>query len=231
MQIRRWTLAVAAATAVLVPLSLSTVAQAATKVDVLTISKVKGTNVKAKAVLSAGLASKKHVSFVSTGSSASLDATCSSGSVSFKVTSNPAKGRTADLGETKQTTTKCKVTGSLASLVTKLTITSTSTARKPYKTTITDKKGDHVTITSPVAKVAVVTTVVGTLTCIYTAKSIKGSYSNKTNDITFSKQKFVLDKSKSSADCSLAGTGGSFSAVFGPLKDTSVKGRPKVFVN
>lgn len=231
MQIRRWTLAVAAATAVLVPLSLSTVAQAASKVDVLTISKVKGTNVKAKAVLSAGLASKKHVSFVSTGGSASLDATCSSASVSFKVTSNPAKGRTADLGETKQTTTKCKVSGSLASLITSLKITTTNTARKPYKTTITDKKGDPVTVMSPVAKVVVVTTVVGTLTCIYTAKSIKGSYSNKTHDITFSKQKFVLDKSKSKADCSLAGTGGSFSAVFGPLKDTSVKGRPKVFVN
>jgi hypothetical protein len=229
MQMRKWTLAAAVAMAAIVPLSLSSVAQAATKVDVLTISKVKGTNVKAKAVLSANLASKSKLTFSS--SSGVLTLSCSAATASLKVVSNPAKSGTATLSLTKSSITKCVVTGDLAPDVSKVTV---SLGKTPLKVTVSDKKGDPVTVTSPIVKVVATTTVaaIGTLTCIYTAKSIKGSASNYSQDVTISKQKLTLEPApKSSADCADAGTGGALSAKLGPVKDTSVKGGPHVFVN
>ncbi len=233
MQIRKWTLAAAVAMAAIVPLSLSSVAQAATKVDVLTISKAKGTAVKANAVLTAGLASKTDATFAA----GALVVTCKTASLTFKVKSNPATGRTAVLSETKETFSNCPVPASLSTLVKSLSITSTATSSKPYATTVTDKKGDPVTISSPVTTVKAVTTPAAgsaTVLCIFAAKSVKGSFSNKTNDISFSKQVFTLEpvsKGSNSECSSVTGTTAKFSAVYGPVKDTSVKHSPKVFVN
>ncbi len=226
MQIRKWMLGVAAATAVLVPLSMSSVAQAATKVDVLTISKAKGTSVKAKANLTASLASKTKLSF--SGSTGAVGATCTSSTITFKVTSNPAKPGIAKLDLTKEVTSKCTVTGSLATEVKSITIS----LDKSSTTTISDKKASHpVAVTNYTVKVVVDTTILpAPITCIYTAKSLVGTQSNKTNAISFSKQKLTLG-SGSNSDCSAAGTTGTYSVTYGPLKDASVKGSPKVFVN
>jgi hypothetical protein len=226
MQMRKWTLAAAVAMAAIVPLSLSSVAQAATKVDVLTISKANGTGVKAKATLSASLASKTKLTFAS--STGVLTLSCSTGTASLKVTSNPAKPGTADLSLTKSSISKCVVTGDLAPDVSKITV---SLGKLPLKVTVSDKKGDPVTVSSPIVTVVATTTIIGTLTCAYTAKSIKGSASNKTQDVTISKQKLSLDTAKSSKDCTDAGTAGDLSATLGPVKDTSVKGSPHVYVN
>ncbi len=228
MQIRKWTIGVAVAMAALVPLSLSSVAQAATKVDVLTISKAKGTNVKTNAVLTAGLASKTDVTFAA----GALVVTCKTASLTFKVKSNSATGHTAVLSETKETISNCPVPSSLSTLVASLSITANKVAY-----TVSDKKGDPVTVAGSVATVKAVTTAAAgstTVICIFAAKSIKGSYSNKTNGISFSKQVFTLEpvsKGSNSECSSVTGTTAKYSAVFGPVKDTSVKHSPKVFVN
>jgi hypothetical protein len=226
MQMRRGVLVAAAVATAVLPLSLAAAAQAAptgAKVDVLTISKVGGHNVAAKANLSAGLAPKSELTF----GDKTLGLMCKESTITVKVVSNPAKGHTASLSLTKQTLGKCSVTGTLHAEVTSI---SASVAKLPYKVSISDKKGDPVTVSGATLAVKA-DTVVGNLTCIYTAKTIKGNASNKSQSVTFSKQTFTLDTSASSSLCTDAGTSGSFSASFGPIKDTSVKGKPHVYVN
>jgi len=58
---------------------------------------------------------------------------------------------------------------------------------------------------------------------------VTGHASNTGNKITFSKQKFTLAPNQPST-CAIAPSS-LFSATFGPVRDTSVSGSPKVFVN
>ncbi len=69
-------------------------------------------------------------------------------------------------------------------------------------------------------------TTLGSISCTYTATTTKGSASNKSQTISFSKQKFKI--SSGAHVCPKTGT---FSATFGPVRDTSVTGSPHVFVN
>jgi hypothetical protein len=227
MQIRKWTLAAAVAMAAVVPLSLSTVAQAATRVDALTISKVKGTNVKAKAVLTTGLEPKTDATF----KAGNLVLNCTSASMSFKVKENFL--HSATLSQTKDSIIKCQVPKALKADVKSLSVTMSG---EPYTATISDRKGDPVSISGHLkATVTAVTTVIGTVKCVYTAKSVRGDYNNKHQTISFSKQAFTLAPTSagSNAECaSVTGTSkATYSAVFQALKDTSVKGKPRVFVN
>jgi hypothetical protein len=230
MQMRKSILAATAAAAMLLPLAAATVAEAspaASKTDVLTTGKVGGTNVAAKATLSASLPKKGTVTF-SVGSI--FGASCPTASMTFSVVKNPAKPGSASLNLTKSTVGgKCKFSGTLGPDVTSLSM---SLKKAPYAATISDAKGDPVTITNEVVKVVVVTSIsgVGTLTCYYTAKTLKGAYSNKNSGISFSKQKLTLVKSGSSADCEDVKSA-TYKATYAPTKDTSVKGSPSVFVN
>jgi hypothetical protein len=230
MQMRKSILAATAAAAMLLPLAAATVAEAAPTAthDVLTISKVGGANVKAKATLSAGLPKKGVVDFsIGPSSSPTLTAKCPTASLTFSVTKNPAKPGSASLDLTKAPVGgKCKFGGELGADVSSL---SASLKKEPYAATISDGKGDPVTISNETVKV-VVKASVGTLTCYFSAKTVKGSYSNKTNGITFKDQTMKL-ASGGSSDCSAAGTSATYSATFSPLKDSSVKGSPKVFLN
>jgi len=49
--------------------------------------------------------------------------------------------------------------------------------------------------------------------------------------VSFSKQSFALDAGASGSLCTSAAATATFSATYGPVKDTSVKGSPKVFVS
>jgi hypothetical protein len=229
MQVRKTILAATAAAAMLLPLAAATAAEAspAATHDVLTTGKVGGTNVAAKATLSASLPKKGTVTF-SVGSA--FGAKCPTASMTFTVVKNPAKPGSASLNLTKSTVGgKCKFSGTLGPDVSSLSM---SLKKAPYKAAISDAKGDPVTISGQVVKVVVVTTIsgVGTLTCYYSAKTTTGAYSNKNSGISFSKQKLTLVKSGSSADCADVPSA-TYSATYAPTKDTSVKGSPSVFVN
>ncbi|HUJ07059.1 MAG TPA: hypothetical protein VLX31_13205 [Streptosporangiaceae bacterium] len=194
-------------------------AQAATG-HVLTVGKAGGTAVKTGAVLKAGLAKGASVVFAAPAETL----TCKSASFSAKVKTNPTKPGKATESQTSQSLSKCTVN------VTGVTVKSVKVNNLPYDVTVSDSKGDPVTISGsskskPLSfTVSVSVTGVGTVTCTSTAASIKGTSSNKGNTITFTKQKFT-------SSGGLCGSGGTFSATFGPVKDTSVKGSPAVFVN
>jgi len=187
---------------------------------VLTVGKVGGTAVKSGAVLKASLASGASAVFATS----SGVVTCKSASFNAKVTNNPTKPGKAAESVTGQTFSKCKVN------VTGGTVNSVKVNNLPYNSTVSDAKGDPVTVSGtskskPLSfTVSVTITGVGTVVCTSTAASIKGNASNTGSTITFSKQKFTTS---SGGLC----TNGTFSATFGPVKDTSVTGSPAVFVN
>jgi hypothetical protein len=222
---RRSILALTAAAATLLPLSMLTTASAApaAKHDVLTTGKVGGANVKVKDVLQASLAAKAKVVF----KDGSTILTCTKSTFTVKVTKNPAAKSTAHESLTGQTFSKCKASGPFAGFVKKVTVT---LGKGPFNVTASDAKGNPVTVLKPSSKVVVVTNVVGTLTCFYSAKAITGSASNKHQTVSFSKQKLTL-ASGSSKSCSTLSKTALFSATYGPVVDTSVKGKPHVFVN
>ena len=216
---RKWLLtgmtAVVAAMAVL-PVATASAAPAA-KHDVLTISKVRGPNVKAKAVLKASLKPKTQAVF----KTALGTLSCKKSTVTMKVTKNVTAPGTATLSLTGQTFGSCSLSIKGAK------IKSLKLNKLPYKVTFSDKKKSHpATVAKP--SVSFVASAFGlTVGCTYTAKSITGGGSNKTHLITFSKVKFGLAPG-SNGFCSKTGT---FSAAYGPVKDTSVKHSPTVFVS
>lgn len=207
--------------------ALPAAAAAAAPVHVLTTGKVRGPAVKPGAVLKASLKSRTSVVFAN--SLGKL--TCSRSTFTAKVTANPAKGAkpaTAKESIAAETFGGCTihVTGF------KVTIKSIKVANLPYNATVSDAKGNPVRIsgrTKAKPLLLTVTVQIGTgkpFTCGVKAASISGTWSNRGNATAFVKQKFT--KSSGGAFCPASGT---FSATYGPVKDTSVKGSPAVFVN
>ncbi len=203
--------------------ALSAVPASAATHDVLTISKVGGTNVKVGAILKANLASGTKVTFVT--SSGTL--TCTKSSFSSKVTANPPKPGTAKESLTAQSFSSCTSSAS------GVTVKSVTVGNLPYNVTVSDASGFPVKVsqtssTKPLKTTAVlVVSGVGTITCIFVAASISGHASNTGNTVSFSKQTFKKG-SGSNGFCPASGT---FTAKYGPVLDTSVTGSPKVFVN
>jgi hypothetical protein len=211
--------ATAAATATLV-LGPAAGALAAPVHDVLTVAKVGGPNVKVNAVLQAGLKAKTVLVFAAvTGTPISLK--CTTSTITSKVTANPAKPGTAVQSLTKETVAGCKANTTLVKSVT-VTVT-----KLPNKVTVSDATGFPVTVFGPSASLKIVTTIIGTITCKYSAKTIKGHASNTGSLISFSKQVFNR-ATGSNANCP---TKGALTATYGPVVDLSVVGHPHVFVN
>jgi hypothetical protein len=190
--------------------------------SVLTISKAGGTAVKTGAVLKANLA--KGTTAVFATSAFSLN--CKTASFSTKVTKNPKAKGTATESLTAQTIGKCTVKG-----ISGITVKSIKAVNLPYNTTVSDSKGDPVTVAGTSKKKPIETNVSvsfggSTFTCLYKAGTLKGAASNKGNTITLTKQKFAFVSG--STLCPKTST---LSATFGPVTDSSVKKSPAVFVN
>ncbi len=219
---RKLMIAGAAVATLLLAVSMSTTAFAspAATHDVLTWGHADGVNVAKNQVLKANLASKAKATFVSSPSSAGT-ITCTKSSFTAKVTSNPAKPGTATESLTAQTFSGCTASGNPDITGVKSVLID----HLPYKTTISDKKGDPVVVSDSETTLNLDSTV-GVITCVYKATTTTGSASNTTQTITFSKQKFK--KLSGPAVCT---SSGAFSASYGPVIDTSVKGDPHVFVN
>jgi hypothetical protein len=195
----------------------------ATPKPVLTIGKVAGAAVKKGAKISAGLA-KGHKVNMTIGS---FGATCTKSTFTAKVVKNPSSAGRTTLAITSQTLGGCKLSTNLASLK------SISAINTPWSASITTKnvlsiKGSKKS--KPIGFKAQFSALGQNLTCIFTAPSSSGKTANKGNTVTFKGQKLTLNKSASSSLCSSAGTSASFSAVYGPVRDISVKHHPRVFV-
>jgi hypothetical protein len=189
---------------------------------VLTVGKAGGTAVKVGAKLKASLVKGTVATFAMSGQTL----TCKSATFTAVVVKNPTKPGKALESLTAQTVAKC--TTSLSGVKIKKTFAS----NLPYNTSVSDSKGDPVAVTGrsakkPVELTAVASLGAATVTCPYTAKIVKGAASNKGNTITITKQKFTLVKGSNG----LCPASSEFTAKFGPVTDTSVKGASKVFVN
>jgi hypothetical protein len=227
---RHLILATAGAIALVLPASAAYAASAhpASAKPVLTVGKKGGPAVKKGAVLKASLAKKTTVAFAL---GTSFAATCKSSTLTAKVTANPSKPGTATLS-VKESLTKC----ALNPAVSGVTLNGITVLNAPYVATVKNSKGDPVTVagskaSKPLSLKASITVGTTPLTCIYTAKSVSGHASNTGNKVSFSKQSFALDAGASGSLCTSAAATATFSATYGPVKDTSVKGSPKVFVS
>lgn len=194
---------------------------------VLTIKSKGGPAVKKGAKLTASLAKGTKVTFAL---GSSFTATCKSSAIKNKVTANPSGPGKATLSVTAQSMSKCSLSTTLA------TLNSITALNLPFNATISTAKGDPVTITGhkkskPVAFEAKITVGTSSATCIFTAAKVSGHASNTGNKVSFKSQTFALDTAASSALCSEADVStATFSATYGPVRDTSVRHSPKVFV-
>ncbi|HUZ53434.1 MAG TPA: hypothetical protein VMU94_13025 [Streptosporangiaceae bacterium] len=215
-------LAAAAASAAIVMVPMAS-ADAATT-HVLTIRKAGGPAVRAGAVLKASLVTGTEAVFsLGTGT---VKLICKSARLSATVRSNPATPGNATESLTAVTVANCTVSGFPG-----LTFKSIKAKNLPYKVMVSDAKGDPVTVsgqtvTQPIKFTVTVTASGSPISCSYKAASVTGHASNTASTIAFSKQKFT----KAGGNQACLGPA-HFSAKFGPVRDTSVKNSPKVFVN
>lgn len=217
----------AAATASMAVLAAPLAASATSTASghVLTIGKAGGTAVKSGAVLKASLAKGTTAVFTIGTGSMPEKLTCKSADFTAKVTDNPAKPGKATESLTAQSISKCTAN------VSGITIKKVGAKNLPFKVSVGDGKGDPVAVTAsaktkPVELFATASASGFTVTCTYKATTIKGAASNKGNTIAIKTQKFARVSGGS-----LCPATAFFSATFGAVKDTSVKGSPAVFVN
>lgn len=203
-------------------LALAAPAAKAAGSHVLTTGKLGGPAVAPKAVLTAGLAKGSTATFTTT----EVTVTCKKAAFSKRVIANPPAPGTAKLAATKQTFGKC------ASNVSGVTVKSVKAMNLPYNVAVSDATGDPVTVSGrrtskPLEFTATISAAGQVFSCSYSAASITGSFSNKDNVVSFSDQPFTF---KTGGSLCPTGTA-DFTAAFGPIIDSSIKGSPKVFVN
>ncbi len=210
--------AIAAVVALLAFLPMVT-ASAATRHAVLTINKVGGPNVKVKAILQASVKSGTKVTFFTPGTKNGVS--CKSASFTDTVTSNPLVPGLARENLNKQTFGKCTISGVPGATGVK----SIAVQGLPYKTTVSSS-GSHQIVLSKAKTKLTLNTILGPITCTYSAATVKGTWSN-----TGQVNKFVNQTFTRSAGPALCPRKGTFSATFGPVRDFSVRNHPAVFVN
>jgi hypothetical protein len=200
----------------------------ATASDVLTIHEVGGTNVGQTATLQAGLKTGTSMTFAISIDGISVSIACTKATVNVHLTANPSApgAATGTLGKTTVTVADCTVTASTSGLINSLT---SATFSSGAAASISDATGHPVVITAPEVSFTV-STIIGDVTCTYTATSINGTYSNTGGSaININKQAFNTLVTGSNANC--PATGFTFTSHFAPLKDVSATNSPHVFLN
>lgn len=201
----------------------------ATTSNVLTISAVGGTSTGAKDLLQTGLHHGTSLSFSFSLDGLSVLIACTKSNATARGKTNPVAPGTATLSLNKITATGCTATASQAGLITGVESV-TFAAIDPM--TISDAAGFPVTVTGGPTVTFTVDSIIGPVTCIYSANGLTGSFSNTGSQTTFTNQPFPNLQSGSNSNCPTGGL--TFSADYGPLKDLTVLVgtlHPHVFVN
>ncbi len=187
---------------------------------VLTYGSLGGTSVAVGDTIAASLAPGTSVHFY-TDSSDTSGVTCSASSFGSTVQTNPASSGVATESVTGQTFGNC--TSNVFGVNSVQSVTADSL---PWAASVDDST-NTITITGAETTV-VVNSIVGQLTCNYTADggSFSGTVNNSDNSITFANQKFDL-AGGSSFWCN---GNGYFSGTYSPVQDSS-QGNAAVFVN
>ncbi|MFE9248496.1 Tat pathway signal sequence domain protein [Streptomyces sp. NPDC007088] len=186
--------------------------------NVLTYGGAAGSAVAVGDTLTASLAPGASAT-IRTTAGGSTGITCSTSAFTAKVSTNPAAPGSATESLTAHTFGGCTTnilgaTGVQSFTVDTLPLTTTATS------------AGALTVAGPIQTTVKLTTALGPTTCVYTGPSLSGTTSNTGNTITFTNQAFT--KKTGPASCPSTGY---FSAVYGPVKDTSKTGSPSVWVN
>ncbi|MEU9451353.1 Tat pathway signal sequence domain protein [Streptomyces sp. NPDC048277] len=199
-------------------LSLAVAVPASADGSVLTTGSAGGTAVAVGDTLTASLASGTTATLYSSSTSTS-GITCAASTFTATVTDNPAASGTATESATAQTFSSC------TSNVTGVTgVSSITVDNMPYTTAVSSD--GSVTVTPPsgstIQTTVKLTTLLGSITCVYQAASLSGTSSNTDNSLAFSSQAFT--KSSGSILCPSAGY---FTAKYAPVSDNGAA----VYVN
>jgi len=218
----RFTVPALAATAALTALALLPAASASADSAVLTYGSAAGNAVSVGDVLTAPLASGTTATLATTSDGTSRTA-CTGSTLSATVTSNPAAPGVATESATSQTFSGCTsnifgVTGVRSITVNALPYA--TSAASDGTVTVTPAPGGSIQTT------VVLSTLLGSATCVYQAPSLSATSSNSDSGLTFTNQ--VFRKVSGSVLC--AGNG-YFTASYAPVVDSSVAGAPAVYTN
>lgn len=186
--------------------------------NVLTVGSAGGAAVNVNDSLTSGLASGTNAMFTST-AGGSTGLTCTASSFTATVTSNPAAPGTATESLTAQTFSGCtsNVPGTSTATVTINNL--------PYSASVTDPAPNNATISGSLQATAVIRTVFGNVTCVYSATSISGTTSNTDNSLAFSGQQFTKKSGPS-----VCFANGFLTATYAQILDTTQSSQP-VFTN
>jgi hypothetical protein len=219
----RTALALATTVAALSLLPVLPASAAAQDTNVLTTGSAAGTAVAVGDVLTAPLSSGTTATLYSSATGTS-GVSCTTSQFTAAVTDNPASSGTATESVTAHTFSGCT-----SNVLGTLSVNSVTVNNLPYVTTVTSDGVVTVTPASsstPIQTTVVLSTLLGTITCVYQASSLTGTASNTDNSIAFTSQPFT--KFSGSSLCFSAGY---FTAKYAPVTDTTQSGSPSVFVN
>ncbi|MER5513509.1 Tat pathway signal sequence domain protein [Streptomyces sp. NPDC002763] len=201
-----------------VALSVAATVPASADGAVLTTGSAGGTAVAVGDTLSASLASGTTATLYSSATSTS-GITCAASTFTATVTDNPAASGTATESATAQTFSSCT-----SNVVGVTGVSSITVDNLPYTTAVSSD--GTVAVTPPsgstIQTTVKLTTLLGSITCVYQAPSLSGTSSNSDNSLAFSSQAFT--KSSGSILCPSAGY---FTAKYAPVSDNGAA----VFVN
>lgn len=218
---RKYTVPALAITAAVTALTLLPATTVSAAGAVLTYGSAAGNAVSVGDVLTASLASGTTATLANINGTSGI--TCTGSTLSATVTSNPAAPGTATGSATSQTFSGCTSNVFGVTAVQSITVNAL-----PY-TTATSSDGTVKVTPAPggsIQTTVVLSTLVGTVTCVFQAPSLSAVSSNSTNSLTFTKQAFT--KGAGSALCP---ANGYFTATYAPVVDSSVSGAPAVYTN
>jgi hypothetical protein len=205
----RTALALATTVAALSLLPVLPASAAAQDTNVLTTGSAAGTAVAVGDVLTAPLSSGTTATLYSSATGTS-GVSCTTSQFTAAVTDNPASSGTATESVTAHTFSGCT-----SNVLGTLSVNSVTVNNLPYVTTVTSDGVVTVTPASsstPIQTTVVLSTLLGTITCVYQASSITGTASNTDNSIAFTSQPFT--KFSGSSLCFSAGY---FTAKYAPV--------------
>lgn len=172
-----------------------------------------GTAVAAGDAISASLASGTNA-FIATTSGGSSGISCPSASLSATITANPDSSGNADESVSALTTTSC------TSNVTGVTgVNSVTLNNLPYTAVVTP--AGALTVSGSIQSTVSLKTLLGNVTCVYTAPSLSGTAHNSSNSLVFSNQQFTL-----SSGPSVCPGNGFLSATLSPVVDATQGSQP-----
>ncbi|AXG82116.1 Tat pathway signal sequence domain protein [Streptomyces paludis] len=190
--------------------------------NVLTYGSAGGDAVAIGDVLTASLVSGTTVA-IRTTSGGSTGITCTASQFTASVATNPAAPGTATESVTAHTFSGCT-----SNILGTTGVQSITLQNLPHVAAATSAGALTLTAgtSGAIQTTVVLNTILGVTTCGYTSTGLNGTTSNTGNTITFTNQLFTRVSGPITCPASSY-----FSAVYGPVRDTSQSGSPAVFVN